>query len=107
MLIYQLMDQVPQTMEIQQGGFFADPKYAPKITGVDARLIQQLSVILGALNSGYGIDSAKYDEFAKQTANLYVHLYEWYYMPVSLHKMLMHGSQVIEALNISVGHASE
>ena len=28
-------------------------------------------------------------------------------MPVSLHKMLMHGSQVIESLCIPVGHASE
>ncbi|XP_076029896.1 uncharacterized protein LOC143018421 [Oratosquilla oratoria] len=34
-------------------------------------------------------------------------LYNWYYMPVSGHKMLMHGSQGIESLCISVGHASE
>ena len=28
-------------------------------------------------------------------------------MPVSIHKMLMHGAQIIEELPISIGHSSE
>ncbi|XP_076034196.1 uncharacterized protein LOC143020994 isoform X2 [Oratosquilla oratoria] len=87
--------------------FFADPENISRITGVDARLIHQLSVLLCALNAGYDIDSTSYEEYAKKTANLYVELYKWYCMPVSVHKMLMHGSQVIESLCIPVGHTSE
>lgn len=87
--------------------FFADPENVSRITGVDGRLIHQLSVILCALNSGYDIISTAFDDYAKNTANLFVQLYNWYYMPVSMHKMLMHGSQVIESLCMSVGHASE
>lgn len=87
--------------------FFANAEDVAKITGVDVRLIHRFSVILRTLNSGFEIDSNKYDLYAKETANLYVQLYGWYYMPISVHKMLMHGKQVIDALCISVGHASE
>lgn len=87
--------------------FFDNAETVAKVTGIDVRLIQRFSVILRTLNSGFEIDSNKYDIYAKETANLFVQLYEWYYMPMSVHKMLMHGKQIIDSLCISVGHASE
>ena len=87
--------------------FFANSETVSKVTGVDNELIHRLSVILRALNSGFYIDSCKYEAYAKETAYLFTQLYNWYYMPVSVHKMLMHGKQVIDTLCISIGHASE
>ena len=87
--------------------FFANVEKVSRITQVDARLIHQLSVMLCSLNSGYDKNSTKYVEYAKKTASLFEELFCWFYMPVSVHKMLMHGSQVIKSLCISVGHASE
>lgn len=87
--------------------FFANPDVVSRITRVSEPLIHRLSVLLCALNAGYSIDSVKYENYAKETAKLYTDLYNWYFMPISVHKMLMHGSQVIESLCIPVGQASE
>lgn len=87
--------------------FFANPQVVSNITGVSSDLIYRISVLLRALNSGHDINSAKYNEYAKMTAKQFVDLYPWFYMPVSLHKMLMHGAQIIEELCVPVGHASE
>lgn len=87
--------------------FFANAEKVSEVTGVDVRLIHRLSILLRTLNSGFEIDSVKYDVYAKETANLYIELYNWYFMPVSVHKMLLHGKQIIDNLCIPVGHASE
>lgn len=71
--------------------FFANGENVSKTTGVDVRLIHRFSVIHRTLKSGFEIDSKKYDVYAKDTANLFVQLYEWYYMPMSVNKMLIHG----------------
>lgn len=60
-----------------------------------------------ALNSGYAIDARAYEIYAEATATLYVDRYNWYYMPVSVHKMLMHGAHFIDMLCIPVGQVSE
>lgn len=41
------------------------------------------------------------------TAELYISEYPWYYMPLSVHKMLLHGADVIQELCVPVGHSSE
>ena len=87
--------------------FFSDPEVVSKITKVDQTLIYRLSVILVALNSGHEIDTVKYKQYAMETATKYIELYDWYYMPVSMHKMLIHGHQIIDALCIPPGQASE
>ena len=78
-----------------------------KITGVDKELITRLGVLLTALNSGFEINHQKYKSYALLTAQLYVSKYHWYYMPVSVHKMLMHGAEVVNDLCIPIGHSSE
>ncbi|XP_069995615.1 uncharacterized protein [Penaeus vannamei] len=85
--------------------FFSDPIKCSAITGVDEELIRRFSVLLFALNSGYTVNAKAYEAYAEETAKLYVDLYFWYEMPVPVHKMLMHGSHVIEAL--CIGHASK
>lgn len=87
--------------------FFANPSLVSTITGVDEELIKRFSVILTVLNSNYQVNVEKFRVYAHETAELYINLYSWYYMPVSVHKMLIHGAQVIENLCIPVGQASE
>lgn len=43
-----------------------------------------------------------------ETARMYVHKYEWYYMPSSVHKILIHGEKIIEHFSIlPIGQLSE
>lgn len=78
-----------------------------KITGVDRELIFRFSIILQAIASRKEIDTLKFDEYCKTTAQLYVTLYNWYYMPVTVHKILLHGAKIIESAVLPVGQLTE
>lgn len=53
-------------------------------------------------------DVSKFSEFSRDTAELYVDLYPWYYMPSSVHKLLVHGSDIIKHFGaIPIGELSE
>jgi len=41
------------------------------------------------------------------TAQLYVELYDWYRMPPSVHKVLIHGALVIKYSLLPIGFLSE
>lgn len=88
--------------------FFANPTVTARITGVDENLIRQFSVLLETLSSGYAIDSQKFKEFADQTIQIYIENYSWYYMPASVHKILVHGKDIIENFGLlPIGKLSE
>lgn len=87
--------------------FFKDPKLSAKITGLDENLINRFRVILITLSCGKDIDTAKFQEYASSTAELYISLYSWYKMPPSVHKILFHGADVIKSLNLPIGLYSE
>jgi hypothetical protein len=54
--------------------FFEDPKLSAEITGLDAELLRRFAVILQALSSGWKIDVAKYDTYARDTNSRYLFL---------------------------------
>lgn len=87
--------------------FFRDPEVTAEITKVDVRLIKRFSIILQALACGRKINSEAFGRYAFQTAELYVQLYPWYYMPASVHKILLHGQMVIESFLLPIGQMSE
>lgn len=87
--------------------FFADSQLSADITGLDKNLITRFSVILQAIASGKKIDIIKFKTYAFETAKLYVSLYPWYYMPVSVHKLLIHGSTIIKHAIVPIGQLSE
>lgn len=41
------------------------------------------------------INAQKFGAYALYTARIYVSKYNWYYMPSSVHKVLIHGETVI------------
>ncbi len=53
------------------------------------------------------IDAEKFKEYCLATAQLFVQLYPWYNMPQSLHKILIHGWQVIDQMVLLIGMMSE
>lgn len=87
--------------------FFQQAKTSAEITNVDLGLIQRFHVILQVISSGREIDIAKFKKYAFETAELFVQLYPWYPMPPTIHKLLIHGPQIIASALLPIGQMSE
>ncbi|XP_049316979.1 uncharacterized protein LOC125779750 [Bactrocera dorsalis] len=87
--------------------FFNNAGLASQITGVDEELILRCAALLQAMSSGYKINVEKFKQFAIETAKGLVEKYPWFYLPPSVHKILVHGFEVIESAIISIGELSE
>ena len=48
-----------------------------------------------------------FDNYALETAKIFVNQYPWFYIPASVHKILMHGAQIIENAILPIGLLSE
>lgn len=106
------VDRVVQGMGTSNTGnvaqiFFKDPEMVSEITGVNVILIKRFSTILTVISSGLDIHFEGFDNYATETAKLYVHLYNWYRMPPSVHQVLIHGSIVIKYALLPIGQLSE
>lgn len=87
--------------------FFENSEKSAEITGLDLNLIKRFYTILQVLASNQRIDVEKFELYAKETAKLYINLYNWYYMPVSVHKILIHGAEIIKDALLPIGQLSE
>ncbi|CAH2102438.1 unnamed protein product [Euphydryas editha] len=87
--------------------FFENPELASDITGINFELIYRFKVILETISSGHKIDAEKYDKYAYDTAKLYVEQYGWHPMTPTMHKILVHGSQIIKSSLLPIGQLSE
>ena len=86
---------------------FRDVDKLSEVTEVDVELLNRFAVILSALASSLAIDTDKFHQYATETARLFVDLYPWYYMPATVHKVLIHGADVIASLELPIGAYSE
>lgn len=87
--------------------FFRQPSLVASITGIDENLIERFSVLLRTMSSGYAVNIEAFRVYARETAEKYVELYSWYYMPSSIHKILIHGADIIKAADLPIGMFSE
>lgn len=87
--------------------FFANPALSACITGLDEELLKRCAVILQTISSGHEIDAEKFDEYCINTAKQLVTKYDWYYLPASVHKILIHGSQIVLKAILPIGQMSE
>lgn len=87
--------------------FFQDPSLTAQITGVDENLIHRFAVILETINCNSLIDAEKFGHYCDETAELYVDLYNWYKMPNTVHKVLIHGKNIILAAILPIGKLTE
>lgn len=87
--------------------FFKNPELVSQITGVSKELIERFSNILCVVSSGHYIDEEKFKTYCFTTAEMAIDLYGWYKMSASVHKLLIHGSDIIKSLPLPVGQLSE
>ncbi|KAK4872089.1 hypothetical protein RN001_016213 [Aquatica leii] len=105
-VVQHLDDEERETLTLMYK-FFADHELSASITGIDSGLIYSLEVIFEAVSSGHKIDTTKFELFCSDTAKLYVELYPWHPMTPTLHKILFHGSFIIEKALLPIGMMSE
>lgn len=87
--------------------FFENCETTSVVTGLDEDLIKRFHAILQAISSGYEINVDNFKEYALETARLYVRDYSWYYMPTTVHKILIHGPLIIASALLPIGQLSE
>lgn len=87
--------------------FFSNIEVAADITGVDRRLIYNFSLILRILSCGRFININLFHKLLQDTWQLYIDLYSWYYMPVTVHKILVHGIGYVRYSTSPLGLLSE
>ena len=87
--------------------FFYHTSLSAEITGIDEELIKRFSTILRAISSNFPINTDAFNKYTLETTALYLKLYPWYYMPATVHKILIHGSKIIELAILPIGQLSE
>lgn len=87
--------------------FFENYEISAKITDLDQNLLYRLKIILDTLCSGHDINVDAFENYAQETAVLYIRLYDFYPMSPTLHKVLRHGSEVIKEAILPIGLLSE
>lgn len=87
-------------------GFFSDATTS-RITGLNHGILERFHVLLRTLSSGFEIDVDKFETYATETKELYLRLYGWYPMPVTVHKILCHSKDIINTFLLPIGQMSE
>lgn len=87
--------------------FFENSSMSAEILEVDKILIKKFHTILQVLSSGFAVKVDVFREFCYETAEMFVKLYPWYNMPTTIHKILMHGHQIIQWAPLPIGQLSE
>jgi len=87
--------------------FFEEPEITADITGIDKELISKFNVLLAVISCGTQVNTEAFRACALETAELFVQKYPWYYMPQSVHKLLIHGADIIAACPLPVGNMTE
>ena len=65
------------------------------------------NVLLCTINCDHQIDADKFASFCLETAQLWVSLYDWYKMPVSLHVLLFHGPSYLKMIDMPISYMTE
>ena len=76
-------------------------------TGLDKNIITRIHVALQAVTCFFPLNNDAFASFCRQTAEEYVRKYSWYFMPVSLHKLLVHSATVAAQCQVPIGIVSE
>lgn len=87
--------------------FFQNFTISAEITGLDQNLIYRFFVILQVITSGFSIDINNFKSYSLETGKQFVFLYPWYKMPVTIHKILIHGGDIIKSSPVPIGQLSE
>lgn len=87
--------------------FFKNHETSASITGICHELLERFYVMLTTLSSGYDINVDIFEAYFKETRTLYIRKYSWYYMSVTVHKLLTHSTEIIKKCIVPIGMLSE
>jgi len=87
--------------------FFSNPAIISNILGINETLIERFRNILHVVTSCFEIDLEKFEIYTTETAELFINLYGWYKMLPFVHKVLLHGSNIMRKLILPIGYFSE
>jgi len=71
------------------------------MNNIHGQRVTKIICILTTISCGHKINYQTFDDYAK--ARLFVHLYPWFYLPASVHKVLIHGRDIIRAALLPIG----
>ncbi|XP_049312286.1 uncharacterized protein LOC125778464 [Bactrocera dorsalis] len=86
---------------------FANLELFASITNVDIDLLRHFHIILVSISCEFRINFKKFNDFCIDTADLYFNKYDWYPMSATVHKILVHSAQIMEASLVPVGCLGE
>lgn len=78
-----------------------------EILEIDLELIYKFKLILIAVAINVPIDPEKFGKLCEEAAQIWVKKYGWYYMPTSVHKVLIHGKEIMLRSVLPIGMMSE
>ena len=86
---------------------FDNPEIFAEITGLDYNLIVRLKNILITLSCKFPVNSALFQDYCHETAKVYMDLYPQFPMTATVHKVLIHGAQIMENSLLPLGYFAE
>ena len=86
---------------------FKNSEVFSQITGIEKKLIINFQHILIAISCELEVDSIKFGTLCKETSKMYINKYSWFPMPATLHKILIHGEEIIKTSILPIGMMSE
>jgi hypothetical protein len=106
--------------EVRQGGIgtsdtaknarkvLSEPVLLAQTLGLNEELVIRISNILTQIRSYDPVNSLdEFENYCKDTYAMFLSLYDWYKIPVTLHRVLAHGRDYMEALPLPLGRLSE
>lgn len=74
---------------------------------MDVDVIKRCAVVLQTISSGYEVNLENFKKYCLETAEKLISLYPWYYLPASIHKVLIHGPDIVSRAMLPIGQLSE
>jgi hypothetical protein len=87
--------------------FFEKSLISASITGFDLAIIRRFHVTLQVISCGHDINVDIFREYNIETVRKYVELYPWFPMSPTVHKILIHGHEIVSSVLLPIGQLSE
>lgn len=86
---------------------FNNPKLLAEILELDEQMVENLSLLLSALSMHHPINIDEFGKLCDETHSIYISKYKNIAMNVSLHKLLVHGVEILKVSILPPGYMSE
>lgn len=87
--------------------FFDNPKIVAECNGINENLIVRFRNILQVISCNSMINCEAIKVYCEDTYKMCISEYGWYKMSPTVHKLLIHGSDIINYFNVPFGWLSE